>query len=90
MSVCSKSNCMFRTTVVRQTNFDVITIGQCVVSNGNLVCSFLIKHKTLSDGEVSVCLLQKQLYVSYHCRTTVPRTLDRDVLQERNNFACLV
>ena len=56
-------------TVVRQTDFDV-TIGQCVVSDRNLACAILIRHKTLSDVEVS--LLPKQLCVLSHCRRTVP------------------
>ena len=56
-------------TVVRQTDFDV-TIGQCVVSDRNLSCAILIRHKTLSDVEVS--LLPKQLCVLSHCRRTVP------------------
>ena len=43
-------------TVVRLTDSDV-TIGQCVVSDRNLVCAFLIRYKTLSDGEAEVCLL---------------------------------
>ena len=41
----------------RTTDYDV-TIGQCVASNRNLPCAFLIRHKTLSDGKVkskSVC-----------------------------------
>ena len=37
------------------TNFHV-TIGQSVVSDRNPACAILIRHKTLSDGEVKVCL----------------------------------
>ena len=47
-------------TVVRQTDFDV-NIGQCLLSDRNLVCATLIKHKTLSDGEASVCSQSKWL-----------------------------
>ena len=43
-------------TVVRQIDFDVIT-GQSLVSNNNLACATLIRHKTLFDSEVKVCLL---------------------------------
>ena len=43
-------------TVVRQTDFDV-TIRQRVVSDRNLACTLLIRHKTLSDGKVKACLL---------------------------------
>ena len=38
------------------TDFDV-TIGQCVVSDRNLAFAILIRHKTLPDGKVRVCLL---------------------------------
>ena len=43
-------------TVLRQTDFDVPS-GQCVVSHRNPACAVVIRHKTLSDGEVQVCLL---------------------------------
>ena len=44
-------------TVVGQTDFDV-TIGQCVASDRNLACAVqIIRHKTLSDGKVKVCLI---------------------------------
>ena len=43
-------------TVEGQTDFDVI-IGQCVVSDKTLACAILVRRKTLSDGEVRVCLL---------------------------------
>ena len=46
----------FTGSVVRQTGFDV-SIGPCVVSDGNLACAILIKHTQLSDGDVKVCLL---------------------------------
>ena len=42
--------------VVRQTDFDV-AIGQRVASDRNLAVAILIRHKTVSDGEVGVCLL---------------------------------
>ena len=48
--------------VVRQREFDV-SIGQCGVSDRDLACTILIRHKILSDGEVKVCLLPQQLYV---------------------------
>ena len=41
--------------VVRQTDFDG-TVGQLVVSDRNLACAIIIRHKTLSDGEDKVCL----------------------------------
>ena len=34
-------------------------------------CAVLIRHKMLFDSEVKVCLLQYQLYILSHCRTTV-------------------
>ena len=43
-------------TVVRQTDFDV-TIGQSLVSDSNPTCAVHIRTKTLSGGEVKVCLL---------------------------------
>ena len=43
-------------TVIRQTDFD-ISIGQCLVSDRNLACAFLIRRKTQSGGEAKVCLL---------------------------------
>ena len=46
--------------VVRQADFDVV-IGQCVVSERNLACAVLIRHETLSDGTVKVCLFPKRL-----------------------------
>ena len=42
--------------IVRQTNFDV-TIGQYVVPDRILACATVVRHKTLSDGEVKVGLL---------------------------------
>ena len=39
-------------TAVGQTDFDV-TIGQCVMSDKNLACTILMRHKTMSDGERS-------------------------------------
>ena len=33
-----------------------VTIGQCVVCDRNLACAILIRHKTLSGGDVKVCL----------------------------------
>ena len=56
----------FTDTVIWQTDFG-ITIGQYVVSERNLVCTILIRHKTLSD----VCLLPWKLYVLSPCRTAV-------------------
>ena len=41
---------------MRQTDYDV-TIEECVVSDRNLACADLIRHKTLSNGEDKVCLL---------------------------------
>ena len=38
------------------TDFDV-NIGRCVVSDRNLACAAFIRHKTLSDDMVKVCLL---------------------------------
>lgn len=38
-------------TVVQQTD---ITIRECIVSDRNVACALLIRHNTLSDGEVSV------------------------------------
>ena len=40
-------------TVVQHTDFDVI-IGQSAVSDRNLACAILIRHKKLSDGNVKV------------------------------------
>ena len=57
-------------TVVGLTDFDV-TIGQCVVSDRNLACAVLIRHETLFDREVQVCLLPEQLYLLPHCRKRV-------------------
>ena len=51
---------------VQQTDFDV-TIGQCDVSDRTIASAILITHKTLSDGEVKVCLLACQLYIVIHC-----------------------
>ena len=42
-------------TVAQQTDFDV-SVGQCLVSDRNLAGAILIRHKTLSDGEVKGCL----------------------------------
>ena len=46
--------------VVLRTDF-VVTVGQteCIVSDRNLACTILIRHETLSDGEVNVCPLLK-------------------------------
>ena len=38
-----------------------VTTRRCVVSNRNLACAPLIRRKMLSDGEIKVCLLSKQL-----------------------------
>ena len=43
------SNPLLSTVVLKQMDFDV-NIGQCVVSNRNLACLILIRHKILSDG----------------------------------------
>ena len=47
-------------TVVRQTDFDV-TIGQYIVFYRSLACAIFIRHETLSDREVKVCLPPEQL-----------------------------
>ena len=54
---CYKSPDPFSSTVVGQTDFDVIT-GRCVVSDWNLEYAILVRRETLSDDEVKVCLLQ--------------------------------
>ena len=46
----------YQTLNVRQTDFDV-TIAQCVVSDRDLARAVLIRHKTLPDVPVKVCLL---------------------------------
>ena len=43
-------------TLLEQTDFDA-TIGQQVVSDRNLACAFVVRHKRVSGGEVKVCLL---------------------------------
>ena len=47
-------------TVVQQTDSDV-TVGQCLVTDRNPAFTILIRHRTVSDGEVQVCLLPQQL-----------------------------
>lgn len=56
---------------VGHTNFDV-TIRQSVVSDRKLPCALHIRHKTVYDGEVKVCLLPQQLRVLLYCLTAVP------------------
>ena len=48
--------CLDSYQALRQRDFDVI-IGERVVSDRNLGCAILIKHKILSVGEIKVCLL---------------------------------
>ena len=38
-----------------QTDFDFIT-GQCLVPDENSACWIPVRHKTLSDGDVKVCV----------------------------------
>ena len=61
-----------RDTVRRQTDFNV-NIAQCVLFDKDRACARQdTNQKTLSDGKVKVGLLPWQLYVLFHCRTTVP------------------
>ena len=68
-------------TVIEHTDFDVI-IGQCVVSDRNLICAILIRHKalsyntqTLTSSSDSVLCLIGICYALFssdtrHCHTT--------------------
>ena len=58
-----------------RTGFDV-TIGQRVESDKNLECSIVIRHKTPSDDEVTVCLLPS--WRPHVCPTAVDPTLTAD------------
>ena len=51
-----KGPCSLLGTVGRQTDL-AVTIGQCDVYDRYLACAILMRHKTLSEGEVRVCLL---------------------------------
>ena len=91
ISVCifPQQLCLFFCTVVWQADFD-ISNKQCLVPDRNLACTFLIRHKTLSEGAVSVCVFPQQLSLFF---PTVIWQADFDVtirqcLVPDRNLAC--
>ena len=67
-----------------------VTIGQFVVSDGNLACAIFIRHETLSDEEVKVCSYSNCLFCPTVIRQTEFDVTIGQCLVSDRNLTCTV